>query len=276
MSNLVDILEREGEKYGLSIVDSGVLDIFNQLSGIVEIGIGEERSRLEANHIAVLYFLDGLKNNGTKTPFGFPYIEKGIATKSRVLGLKTRLQFSDNIEGIIGKEKQPKIKVGSYGRFSDDLNRTLVVLDTELGDLESAYQDPLAYLYAKLPKVVSSHKYVSEAMAQILRAYDNLTADLLNEDLEEGFIENFIGKLERKSRKSFDDHMQLGIAYMFKGNMVDAAEHFKDRRRNSNNEYLIDAMRTLADNIHYSNRIFSLVYSKIEFVRNFQLYTQSK
>lgn len=263
MSNLTDILDRERIRYGVSDLDSGVFEVLQKLSEKVEEGTKEDESRLAAYHAAVQDFAVGLDMGNQKVQ------DTSWASEisSQVLGIETGARVHSNTA-----ESQPKILVKSYQKLLDDLKQTSGILDTELGDLESAYQDPAAYLYDKLPKVVSSHKYVGEAIVKILGAYDDLTAKLLSGTLEEGFIK----RLEAKNRKSFDDHMQLGIAYMFKGNMVDAAKHFKGRRRNSNNEHLIDAVRMLADNIHYSSLTFNLVYSKIEFARNFELYSPSK
>ena len=263
MLDLVGILEREELSHGLANIDSGVFKVLQKLSELVEDGREENESRLALYHTAVLEFWDGLDRGNYEAP----NVSETSEVSPQVLGIETGNRvYSSTAEG------QPKIQVESYQKFLGDLRRALGILNTELEDMVSAYQDPLAYLYANLPKAVSSHGYVGEAMVKILGAYGDLTGKLLNGSLEGEFIERF----EAKSRKSFNEHMQLGIAYMFKGNMVDAAEHFKGRRRNGNNEHLIDAVRTLADHIHSSSLIFGLVYSKIQFARNFELYAPSK
>lgn len=259
MLDLVDILDRVKEN-GMESVDNSTIKTLQKLSERIESPIQEEESRLQAYHSGLKEFTSGLDD-------GFQKEQYSTGTGETIyhgLGRITGRDIYSNIE--VGKLSKNSTQTESYQKFLEDLKKSLNLVDSELGELNRAVQDPLSYLYAQFQIGIGFDKNIGEGLVRILTTYKDLTEEILRGKSDSGFVE----KLAGKTKKTFDDHMQLGIAYIFSGRLEYAATHFNEARKNVTNQELNDPLRDVAGNISNANTIIKLPYSKIRFAQEFE------
>ena len=262
MKNLVDILNGIVQKE--ENIETNVIEILHNLSEIVESDIGRDESRLSAYNEELRDFMGGLKN-------GYHQPEQEIIDEIRSYGIDNSSPYGyGHSIGYNAKNKivegQNDIEARSFNNFYEQLNNVALNIKSELEELSQSLKDSYNFLLEQLPKGNGMDKNIGEGLVKILSSYRDLTQGLLDETLNESFIEQLKGKKE----PTFDDQLQLGIVYLFRGNFLAAQEQFYEARNKAPNHDLNFPLRDVDCNPLNTNSIFRSAYSRIKFAQEFE------
>lgn len=265
--NLIDIL-RTVPRSKLGILEVEIYDELAELSTKIDSMAQQGESRIALHKRGIHAYRNGLNRAlfGQEAESEGPDYSLGYKTGQRIKAMMRQ-----------GGQSLDARMINTYGIFirlligKEGSSGVINHLSEELGVLAQAYNDPYNFLldaFGRGDKVTM----VGEALQRIIFPYKQLVEALSRRRFNESEVKEF----ESKKDLCFEDHVQLGIIYMCRGEKGKAKRQFMQASLRAAGTELYKPLKGVTDYFSLAYNLFNEAYSKVQLAQQFEMNGKQK
>lgn len=257
MEKLVDILRNASDRRDLArlgVLDSGIFESLALLSSNVHFD-GMENGRPKT----ISSYQEALENLAAGLDDGYKNAAKPAdRNKYYDHGYYVGRSAKERIDSAIDTKD---VQALSSKRLMEQWRGVIPIMQDELKVLAQAHQDLYQFLLSYIDTHNDGFSDIAEGLTLLFAQHEALVRHLLLGQLSDDFVRNH----EHKSEPSPEDHAQLGIVYLFRGEISGAKHNFTQAEPSYNK------LEHVAGRILKAYTIFMYANSRARLARKFDL-----